>query len=262
MTDSCYDHPDYYEIAFSFRDIAAEVDVIRQTVERFGAREVRRVLQLACGPSQHMAALCEAGFAYVGLDISRAMLAHAAARARALGLTVELHAADMVDFKLAQPVDYAFIALGDLYAGSTAELRSLLRSVAAALQPGGLFLLDWCVQFEPEKFFDPAGQAWSISRDAVQVDARVEMKPLDRAEQTFTETLILDIHDGDRALRLESAALKRAVFPQEFLLLIDALGDFEFVGWWNNWDLSQPIASGTAGIFRPITLLRRKPRQA
>ena len=262
MTISCYDNPDYYEIAFSFRDIAAEVVVIKKTIDSFAARDVKRILQLACGPSQHMVELSRAGYSYVGLDISPAMLDHSAAIASANDLDVELYQQNMVDYRIDTPVDNVFIALGDLYVTSNPELRSLFKSVAASLNPGGLFLLDWCVQFQPETFFDPAGQSWSLSRNSVQVDARVEMKPIDRAQQTFTETLILNVVDGDETHRLESSSVKRAVFPQEFLLFVESLEEFEFVGWWNNWDLAQPITSSTATFFRPITLLRRRQHAA
>lgn len=34
---------------------------------------------------------------------------------------------------------------------------------------------------------------------------------------------------------------KRAIYPQEFLCLIDRSPDFEFLRWWNHWDLPQPL---------------------
>ena len=35
------------------------------------------------------------------------------------------------------------------------------------------------------------------------------------------------------------------------------MGLFEFVGWWNDWNLDQPLGATTDAIYRPITLLRR-----
>jgi len=34
--------------------------------------------------------------------------------------------------------------------------------------------------------------------------------------------------------------------------------DFEFVGWWYDWDLDKPIVDGTIKVTRPVVLLRRK----
>lgn len=56
----------------------------------------------------------------------------------------------------------------------------------------------------------------------------------------------------------ESSAIKRAVYPQRFLFFIASLKAFEFIGWWNNWGMTQAILATTENFFRPIKLLRRK----
>ena len=50
--------------------------------------------------------------------------------------------------------------------------------------------------------------------------------------------------------------LLRQAYPQEFLLLVAGRRDSEFIGWWNNWDLSQ-LLDGKQEIGRPITILRK-----
>jgi hypothetical protein len=37
--NTVYDNPEYYEIAFSFRDIRAEVDVFERCIELFAQRQ-------------------------------------------------------------------------------------------------------------------------------------------------------------------------------------------------------------------------------
>lgn len=254
---SCYDHPRYYEVAFAFRDIPLEVDVIEQTIRSHARRDVTQFLSLACGPSQHMVELSRRGLQFEGLDINTAMLEYAGRKAREAGVQAVFHHQSMVDFKLPQPVDYAFIALGDLYVRSTQELKQHLASVAAAVRPGGLFLLDWCIQFEPAKTFKPEGAAWDAKADQVSVQCRVVMKPVNHLEQLFEEQFDMAVQDGDHTLKLASYSTKRAVYPQEFLELIRSMGQFEFIGWWNNWDLNDPLTANTQDIFRPITLLRR-----
>lgn len=256
--NDCYDHPRYYERAFAFRDLAAEVDVMQACIERFARRPVHRVLELACGPASHLPELARRGFHFTGVDLNARMLAHAAAKARAAGIDAHFVQADMAAFALVLPVDLAFVALGSLYVGSTAALHAHFDAVAAALAPGGLYLLDWCVQFEPHTLFVPGGQSWQVQDGDLRIDANVEMVPTHPAEQLFEERLCLHVHDAGTEWLLESRATKRAIYPQEFLALIAARADFEFVGWWNQWDLAQPIAADTQPIFRPITLLRRR----
>jgi hypothetical protein len=59
-----YDNPKYYEIAFSFRDIPAEVDVLEECFKWFSKIPVKSVLELGCGNSPHMEELVKRGYQY------------------------------------------------------------------------------------------------------------------------------------------------------------------------------------------------------
>lgn len=255
--DDCYAYPGYYELAFDFRDLPHEVAVIERLRERFGPQLGRSLLQLACGPAQHLPALAEAGYDYSGLDLSAAMLARAQAVADQAGVPARFQQGSMVDFRLPEPVDIIFVALGDLYVRNAAELDSFLASSAAALKPGGLMLLDWCIQFQPEKTFKPEGDSWTMERDGVRVEARVTMVPASPVEQSFDEVLDLDVDDRGQRRRLRSVARKYALYPQQFLSLIAAHPALEFCGWWNDWNPDAPLRADTPTIYRPIALVRR-----
>ena len=72
--DSLYANPFYYEIAFSYRDIPKEVQVMQEVIRRYSPIPVKRVLELGCGNSPHMLELLQRGYSYVGLDLSPEML--------------------------------------------------------------------------------------------------------------------------------------------------------------------------------------------
>jgi hypothetical protein len=57
-------------------------------------------------------------------------------------------------------------------------------------------------------------------------------------------------------MHFESADITKVIFPQEFLLLIEKTKIFEFVGWWNNWDIDKPIEKAKK-FKRPLILVRR-----
>ncbi|MHC5082127.1 MAG: class I SAM-dependent methyltransferase, partial [Planctomycetota bacterium] len=145
-----YDHPEIYEIAFSFRDLPAEVDVFEECFRRFSKIPVRSVLELGCGNTPHMEELHLRGYRYSGLDLNEAMLSYSRKKAGKLGAVVDLLHGDMNDFTLPKPVDFVYILLGSLFVRTPEELEAHFRSVASALSPGGLYLLDWCIQFEPQ----------------------------------------------------------------------------------------------------------------
>ena len=252
-----YDEPRYYEIAFSYRDIGAEVDTFELCFDRYTQLPVRSILELGSGNSPHLEELLKRGYAYTGLDLNESMLEYSARKGSALpGKATFIHA-DMLDFSLDRTFDFAFIMLGSLSAGNTKEVISHLRSVAAALNQGGLYLLDWCVHFAP---FSDRTESWTMEQDGIKVTTRWSERLVNAVEQLVEETLTLKVVDESAVHHLSETAVYRVIFPQEFLLLIEHAGEFEFVGWWNNWDLESPLGdvADPRRISRPIALLRRR----
>ena len=95
----------------------------------------------------------------------------------------------MIDFRLDEPVDFAFILLGSLYTRNTTELLSHFDAVSRALKHGGLYLLDWCVQFAlPTE----RTESWEMSRDDITVKTTYRVKPINPVEQTVEETITLE----------------------------------------------------------------------
>lgn len=203
-----------------------------------------------------MEELIRRGYQYSGLDISRAMLEYSAKKAKRAEAKVNLIHADMNDFSLDKKVDFVCILLGSLSVRSTMELSRHFDCVANTLKRGGLYLLDWCVQFETP-WTTEGGGSWEMERDGIKVKTTVSWKPINRVDQTFEEIITQDVDDHGKKLEIIDQDVKRAIFPQEFLLFISGRSDFEFVGWWNNWDLDQPLEKAEK-IDRPIMLVRRK----
>jgi len=255
-SSNLYDHPEYYEIAFSFRDIGREVDVFEECFRRHSKVRVRRVLDIGCGPCPHMEELLRRGYEFVGLDLSKAMLDYSRRKAEACKGRAAFLKADMRKFSLRKPVDFAFTMLGSLSARTTEDVLSHLSSVAKALNPGGLYFLDWCINFQ---WGDKNGgdDRWTMKRGGVKVNVQfLSEDVIDRAAQVRKYTIKAGVDDHGKRLRLETVEINRVIFPQEFLLLVEKCGKFEFIGWWNNWNLDEPVKKAKR-INRPITLLRR-----
>jgi len=251
--DSVYNNPKYYEIAFSFRDIATEVDVLEQVIKQYSHIPVATLLELGCGHAPYLAELARRNYQYVGLDLSSAMLEYAQSRAAAVSASARFELADMTDFRLVEQVDFAFVLLGSLRARNTAELVSHFDCVSRALKPGGLYFLDWCVAFAPSK---DSVESWEMVQDQVKVKTTSQMRLVNPVEQIFEESLTLEVEDEGANKVFRETLMARQIYPQEFLLFVASRSDLEFVGWWNDWDLTQPL-DGTQEIGRPITILRR-----
>lgn len=253
--DNLYDHPPIYDLAFAFRKYDREVDVMEECIRRFGAGPVRRVLEVACGPAPHLAVLARRGYEYYGLDVNMNMLAFARQRAERAGATATFINADLRDFDVVPPVDFAFVLLGSLYLTETAEALSHLASVNRSLQPGGLYFLDWCVEF---RWGDrtKATDTWTVRRDGLRADVTyVTGFKIDRARQVSHDRLTVEVSGDGARRKFRSDEIRRVFFPQEFALLANLSG-FEVVGWWNNWNLERPVSTCNY-VTRPITLLRK-----
>ena len=248
-----YQHPRYYEIAFAFRDITKEVDVLDNCARTYADIPIRRFLEVGCGNSPHMEELLNRGYDYLGIDLSEEMLQFSAEKAKKLGHTVGLFRKDMVDFELDQYADFAYVMLGSLYTKDTEELHSHFDSVSKAVRPGGLYLLDWCVQFQP---LSDHTESWTSEQDGIRVETTCSFRVTNPVLQTIEEIITQEVDDHGKKIETQEKCLRRAIYPQEFLFFIDTREDFEFVGWWNDWNLSAPL-TGDEVINRPIVLLKR-----
>jgi SAM-dependent methyltransferase len=96
------------------------------------------VLDLGCGTGRVALHLARRGHPVVGLDVAPGLLA--ALRERADDLPVETLPADAREFRLAAPAALAIAPMQVLQLlPGAAERAECLRSIAAALAPGGLF---------------------------------------------------------------------------------------------------------------------------
>jgi SAM-dependent methyltransferase len=158
-----YDEPELYDLAFSYRDYAAEVAGLIDLHRRHqasiagsavGATPGLRILELAAGPSRHCLAALDApalagslgAVSTVALDASPAMVAYGSRLAKGHGSAFEYLKGDMAAFALprhVEQVDTAWCLLGSLgHLLTTARLRGFLASAAGSLRPGGTLVLE------------------------------------------------------------------------------------------------------------------------
>lgn len=252
--ENIYSYPHYYEIAYSYRNTAVEVDIMEEALGKFSKIEVSRILEIACGNSPHLPELARRGYHYSGLDLSEDMLGYAQEKARTLGYDAQFYLADLVDFRIPEPQDFIYIMMGSLYVPNTEGLLSHFSSVERALKPGGLYFLDWCVDFAP---LDNTQDSWVMRQKGITVATHYCTRLHNAAEQLYQEEITFKVQEGGRQKHLRHSGLRRAIFPQEFLLAATKLHRFQLMGWWDNWNWSRPLQEKRGEIMRPITILRR-----
>ncbi|MEM0356954.1 MAG: class I SAM-dependent methyltransferase [Candidatus Bathyarchaeia archaeon] len=258
-----YRQPLYYEIAFSFIDAKKQVDCFEEIISKFSEIKVRRVLDIACGPSLQLREMARRGYETIGLDINSEMLEYLRAKAKEEGLKIETVQADMTNFKLRKKVDYAFIMMGSFNFKSNEALLSHLNSTAASLNKGGLYFIqnfgvNWKIDWTK-----PKKQSWETEKNGIRVKATYETHVKDVVNQIITEKITLNVNDHGKKQTFTHEEDLKLVFPQELKLLIKLNNKFEFLGWWAGntdwWHLNQPLEkTEESKLDTNMILLRRK----
>jgi hypothetical protein len=126
-----------------------------------------------------------------------------------------------------------------------------LDCVLKILNRGGLYILDGVIWFN---LLENNKQSWAVSKNGIKTKTTYYVEINDPVRQTFKEHIILDVDDGKNKRRIHSVELRKFFFPQEFLSLIKCHSKFEFMGWFNDFDINKPVSSKG----RQVVVLRKK----
>lgn len=250
-----YNHPLYYEIAFSFVNPKKQVDNFEKLIRKFSKIKVRRFLDIACGPSLQLREIAKRGYKVVGLDLSSQMLNYLKKKAKEEGVKIETVRADMTKFKIRKKADFAFIMMGSLAVESNYKFLSHLNSVASSLNKDGLYLIQ--NQYLERK---ESESIWKIKRGGIMVKTTYKSDFKDTLSQIYEEKITLEVHAHGKRKKFANKRDLKFIFPQEFKALLELNGKFEFLGWWkaspNVWDLNKPLEKAK-NLNGNIILLKR-----
>ena len=168
-SDTIYDHPLYYDILFGF-DRGAESAFYDATFTRSGVSPSARILEVCAGPARVARLLARRGWNVTALDRSAAMLDFARAAAAEEGARLATLCADMARFAVAQRFSAAFNPLSSFrLLHSDADVDAHLCCMAAALAPGGVYVIDLALQADEAVPAPTTGESWEMSRGGVTV---------------------------------------------------------------------------------------------
>jgi SAM-dependent methyltransferase len=182
------------------------------------------VLDLACGPGRHAAELEQLRARVVGFDLSRAMLRRARERSRAALVRGDMRALPFRkgSFRLAVNL---FTSFG--YFRDDGEHRVVLQQVAAALAPGGHFVLDYLNAEHVRRSLTP-GDAVSENRAEGESDVRITRRIGPDGRFVIKE---IELRDEGRTfqerVRLYSADELAALLTDAGLRIVSRFGDYD-----------------------------------
>jgi SAM-dependent methyltransferase len=250
-----YHSPVYYHVAFELNR-KVETDFLKKCFARYASGRVRHVIDFACGTGHHALRLAQRGYRVTGVDLSTASIDFLAAEARAGKLPVEAVVGDMTTFRLPTPADAAICmqdSQGHLLTNEA--LLAHLRTVAANLRPGGVYVFDRLI---PNRWASPLLR-WRWTRRRRGITVRTTFRTLDGYDpvsQVCNEVMRFEITENGHRRVLTQRHRTRIVFPQELRAMVELAGGLEFVGWFSNFSLARPLERARNALMM-ITVLRR-----
>lgn len=255
-----YEHARCYDIAFGFRDVAAECDALAALAARHSGRPVARMLELAAGPARHAREFAHRGAAATALDASPAMLDYALERAAHDGAPLQALCADMCAFRLPHRVDLAVLLMdsASYLLDNDAVLRHL-DCVAEALADDGLYVLEMSHPRDAFGFGASTITKWTSEDDGLRVDMRwgATGDTFDPVTQVDEVTVTMDWSGPSGSGQLVERARQRRCTANEFDALVRASGRFDIVEVLGS--LAPPVPfSNDPAAWRMVPVLRKR----
>ncbi|MCB9191943.1 MAG: class I SAM-dependent methyltransferase [Flavobacteriales bacterium] len=212
----------YYHILYKNRDYAEAAAFIDTLTDHLNLPHGAKVLDLACGKGRHSAHLRKNGFEVVGIDLSEESIALAKEEFEQDGL--EFYEHDMRELYWTEYFDLVvnlFTSFG--YFHSEADDQKTISSIADALKPDGLLVIDFLnavkvknkLVEEEEKVIDDVRFA---------IERSVESGIIKKKIRVFDGQVELEFEEKVDALELDNF---KAYFDGAELELIETFGDYK-----------------------------------
>lgn len=234
----------FYDALYADKDYESEVRFIVDVLTEHGVPAGASILDLGCGTGGHAIPLARRGYEVTGIDLSPEMVDQAAEKARAHSLDVEFTVGDVRSLRLGRTFDAVVSMFAVLsYQLTNEDLAAAFETVAAHLEPGGLFVFD--VWFGPAVLSErPEQRSKSVRTVEGDTIVRRAMPSLDVVSQTVRVDYEIERSRGGQVVdTARESHTVRFLFVQEIRQLLDAAG-FELLALGPFMDLTrEPDAS-------------------
>ncbi len=249
-----YDAAETYEIAFSYRDIVAEVNFVIDRFTELRGRPPVSAVELAAGPGDHALELAARGISTTALDLASAMCARARSRAVTRGVGLAVMCGDMTDFRLKSPVDLVLTVLDSCSHLLTLDaMVAHLRCVAGALTTGGVYIVE--LSHPRDAFGDRTTAAtWEQEREGqvVRMTWGLPDDPFDPVTLIGNVTVVVDAND---TVTRDFVPARVWLIP-EFEAAVRLAGRLQVVGWYGGFSGGQPVTDHSA--WRAIAVMQKR----
>ncbi|MEZ4647469.1 MAG: class I SAM-dependent methyltransferase [Candidatus Eisenbacteria bacterium] len=260
-----YEAAEWYAIAFGYRDVPKECDFLTAVAEEFGCG-AGSFLELACGPGFHALEMAKRGIRSAGLDREPSMLHLLQREATREELNVTALHADMRSFEVEEPFHLVTTLLDSCaHLLTNEDMRAHLDRVAAALVPGGVYVVEFSHPADCFRVRTTAGTDWTMEANGTEVHITWgnEDDPFDPITEITDVTVTLEVtRAGDATEADREARTLREIVPsrcwtyQTLRALFAQVDRLTPVAWYGALDRAVPF-DNAKGAWRMVAVLQR-----
>ncbi|WP_298866691.1 class I SAM-dependent methyltransferase [uncultured Gimesia sp.] len=222
-----YDYPKYYDLIFG-DDWKAEYDFLQNCFEIHASRKVTSVFEPACGTGRLLIKLAQAGYKVAGNDLNEHAIKYCNDRLERSGFPRSAVLGDMSDFKLKKPVDAAFNTINSFrHLPTETAAENHLKCVAAALAPGGLYILG--LHLTPTDCEPMQSESWSARRGNLSINSHMQSIWTDLDKRNEHLEMTFDVYTPTRQFQLFDTMDYRTYTAPQFEALLATVPDLELV---------------------------------
>ncbi len=255
---SIYDHPKYYDLVFG-SDCAAELRFIRQCAAMYCLGTAKRMFEPACGTGRLLFHLARKGFTVGGVDLNTQAVQFCNQRLTRHGIADRVFVGDMSAFELAPQADVAFNTINSFrHLTSERAARAHLNCMAAAVRPGGIYLLG--IHLTPTTAPPSDTESWAARRGALAITTRMWTNARDAKTRLERFGIEFIVETPKRQLRIADELVLRSYTDLQMQRLLGHCGHWQIVGTYDfAYDITHPIEvdSSTEDV---VYVLRRQAK--
>ncbi|MCH2113578.1 MAG: class I SAM-dependent methyltransferase [Pirellulales bacterium] len=238
-----YDYPKYYDLVYG-SDWKAEFDFLEACFEKHADLEVRNIYEPACGTGRLLIRFAKADYQVAGVDLNQHAIDYCNDRLQRAGFAPTAVVGDMCDFECEEPVDAAFNTINSFrHLTGEEQARNHLRAVAAALRPGGLYVLG--LHLTPTTGQPLTEESWAARRGNLAVLSRMWVTGHDRQRRQERVGMSFDVYTPTEQFRIEDQCAFRTYTAHQLETLLEKVAELEMTAVYDfSYDIDNPVSVG------------------
>ena len=238
-----YDYPKYYDLVYG-SDWKAEFEFLEDCFEKHATGVVRRLFEPACGTGRLLIKFAEAEYEVCGLDLNPHAVEYCNQRLARSGFEATAVVDDMTRFELKRPVDAAFNTINSFrHLQSEQQADDHLRCMAAALRPGGIYVLG--LHLTPTSVEPIEEESWPARRGNLSVLSRMWTKQRDLKQRRERVGMSFDVYTPSRQFRIVDQIDFRTYTARQLAGLLKKHPQFALTSVYDfGYDISDPLEIG------------------